>query len=281
MKFIDVGTLNLNQKIPNSVIGAVATVLAAHYYNHSTLNALFMECGAPGDVPEGNCEKKCIDWLKRCNEDETVIPLDVLGAVIKPFMDQKELPSLFDDPSDSNIKKGKDRIRKALESNQLIYRINGHISPSGSTTITKTLEDYLKSGDFSSIDNEFNRAVKNINSDPHASITASNSIIEATLKLYIERFNLVLPKSLNVGSLWVTVKPKLILSSDATLSDDKHKILKGISSIIDGVGAFRSHIGSAHGRGANPPDISTSEARLMVNIAHTIVIFIMELIHSK
>ena len=55
--------------IPNSVIGAVSSVIAAYYYSHSKLETLFMESGAPGDAPEGNCEKKCSDWLKRCNED--------------------------------------------------------------------------------------------------------------------------------------------------------------------------------------------------------------------
>ncbi|WP_219582636.1 hypothetical protein [Vibrio parahaemolyticus] len=48
----------MSEKIPNSVIGAVASVIADHYYSHSKLETLFMESGAPGDVPEGNCEKK-------------------------------------------------------------------------------------------------------------------------------------------------------------------------------------------------------------------------------
>ncbi|MFQ2820548.1 hypothetical protein ACK3YN_16825 [Aeromonas caviae] len=69
--------------IPNSVIGAVASVIAAHYYSHSTLNNLFMESGAPGDVPDGNCETKCASWLKRCNNDPTVNALQVLGLVIQ------------------------------------------------------------------------------------------------------------------------------------------------------------------------------------------------------
>lgn len=38
----------MTNKIPNSVIGAVSSVLAEYYYSHSTLNSLFMESGAPG-----------------------------------------------------------------------------------------------------------------------------------------------------------------------------------------------------------------------------------------
>lgn len=51
----------LANHIPSSVIGTVASAIAEYYYSHSTLNALFMSAGAPGDVPEGNCEKKSMD----------------------------------------------------------------------------------------------------------------------------------------------------------------------------------------------------------------------------
>jgi len=77
------------------------------------------------------------------------------------------------------------------------------------------------------------------------------------------------------------VQPHLSLNADATLASDQHKVLKGISSIIDGIGAFRSHIGSAHGRGPNPPSIVVAEARLVVNAAHTLVVYIMEMLHAK
>ena len=100
-------------KIPNSVIGAVSSVIAAYYYSHSKLNALFMECGAPGNVPEGNCEAKCASWLKHCNETPSVDALAVLGRVIQHFMDQE--PSEY--PPD--IGAGQKRIRDALSRDQL------------------------------------------------------------------------------------------------------------------------------------------------------------------
>ena len=239
-----------------------------------------MESGAPGDAPEGNCERKCGEWLKRCNEDPDVDALEVLGRIIQHYMDQTPPVSFFDD-SPSRIEEGQERIKAALAQNQLSYRLNGYITQAGSTLISKTLEDYLKSGDFSSIEKEFERAVEHIQTDPHASVTAACSIIESALKIYIERFDLVAPKTLNVMPLWGVVQPHLSLNADATLAEDQHKVLKGISSIIDGVGAFRSHIGSAHGRGSSPPSIVVAEARLVVNVAHTLVVFIMEVLHSQ
>lgn len=272
----------MNQKIPNSVIGAVASVIADHYYSHSKLDILFMESGAPGDAPEGNCEKKCSNWLKRCNENSEVNALEVLGVVIQDYMDQQPPSSLFGEPSLSKLTEGQAKISNILAKNQLAYRTNGYITNAGSTPISKTLESYLRSGDFSSIEKEFERAVNNIHCDPHASITASCSIIEATLKFYIESFDdLAMPSKLNVMPLWSIVQPHVELNADTTLATDQHKVLKGISSIIDGIGAFRSHIGSAHGRGSNPPKIVVAEARLVTNAAHTIVVFLMEVLHAK
>ncbi|MDO8909505.1 MAG: abortive infection family protein [Pseudohongiella sp.] len=270
----------MSDNIPNSVIGAVASVVASHYYSHSKLETLFMESGAPGDAPEGSCERKCSEWLKRCNNDPDVDALEVLGKIIQVYMDQDPQSSFLGN-SPSKIAEGQGRIKAALAQNQLSYRLNGHITQAGSTPISKTLEDYLKSGNFSSIEKEFERAVEHIQTDPHASVTAACSIIESALKFYIERFSLVEPNKLNVLPLWAVVQPHLRLNANATLAADQHKVLKGISSIIDGVGAFRSHIGSAHGRGSSPPSIVVAEARLVVNVAHTLVIFIMEVLHAK
>ncbi len=270
----------MSSLIPNSVIGAVASVIADHYYSHSTLETLFMESGAPGDVPEGNCEKKCSNWLKRCNDNPSTLAHEVLGSVIQDYMDKDLSPSLFGSGNNDKISEGQKRIANSLAKNNLSYRTNGYITIAGSNPITKTLEDFFKTGDFSSIEKEFERAVKNISSDPHASITAACSIIESALKFYIEKFDLAMPKKLNVIDLWGVVRSNLTLNSDPVLAADQHKILKGLSSVIDGVGAFRSHIGSAHGRGNTPPSIVEVEARLAVNASHTIVVFVMEYLNA-
>jgi hypothetical protein len=262
-------------KIPNSVIGAVASVIGAYYYSHSKLNALFMESGAPGDVPPGNCEAKCTNWLRRCNDDPEIDPLGVLGRVLQKFMDQDAdglMPSIVD---------GQRRIREILARNQLTYQMNGYVTLAGASPAAKTLADYLSAGDFVSIEAEFERAIKQLDADPHAAITAASSIIEALCKTYIETFGLEMPGNQSITPLWRIVQAHLGLNLDATLRDDQKRILQGLASIVDGVGAYRTHIGSAHGRGMNPPPISAAEARLAVNAAHSLVIFVMERWHSQ
>lgn len=267
--------------IPNSVIGTVASVVASHYYSHSTLDALFMSAGAPGDTPAGNCEKKCTDWLKRCNDDTSTDALEVLGSVIQEYMDKKPTVSLFGRGGVDPIAEGQKKISDVLARNNLSYRINGHITYAGSILLTKTLEERFKSGDFSSIEVEFERAVQNISTDPQAAITAASSIIESALKVYIEKYELDMPKRLDVMGLWDVVRPDLNLNSDGILANDQQKILKGLTTAMEGVGCFRSHIGSAHGRGNTPPSIIEAETRLAVNVSHTIVIFVMDYLRAK
>lgn len=234
-----------------------------------------MESGAPGKTPEGNCEAKCTAWLKRCNETAGIDSLDVLGRVIQSFMDQPV------NNQQRDIQAGQQRIRESLARNQLTYQVNGRVTIAGSSVVAKTLADYLKTGDFTSIETEFDRALKQLDSDPHAAITASCAIIEALCKTYIDTFNLQLPPQQTVKPLWYTVQAHLGLNIDSTLRDDQKRILQGLASVVDGVGAYRTHIGSAHGRGVAPPQIQVSEARLAVNASHSIVIFVMETWHAR
>ena len=264
----------MSNKIPNSVIGAVASVISNHYYSHSKLNSLFMESGAPDEAPAGNCEDKCAIWLQRCNEDPTIDGLAVLGKVIQKFMDQE--PNGFR----PEIADGQKRIRESLAKNQLTYQINGYVGLAGANISAKTLADFLRAGDFPSVEAEFKRAIEQLERDPQAAITASCSIIEATCKTYIETFALEMPTKQTVQYLWRAVQSHLGLNLDRTLRDDQKRILQGLASVVDGVGAYRTHIGSAHGRGVSPPSLNVSDARLAVNASHSLVIFIMERWHS-
>lgn len=267
----------MSNKIANSVIGSVSSVISKYYYSHSKIDTLFMEAGAPGDTPEGNLEVKCKVWLQRSNEDTVIDSFEVLGAVLQDFMDHDLQPH-----NSEEVKMGRDRIVIALEKNQLSYQTNGYITLIGASSITKTLEDYLKAGDFGSIEKEFQRTIEHINTDPHASVTASCSIIESLCKVYIESFNEIdMPSKQSVGPLWKTVQQHMGLNANRLLADDQRKMLHGLSSIVDSIGAFRTHIGSAHGRGLEPPKIAVSEARLAVNSAHTLVVFIMERWHEN
>lgn len=267
--------MNDRIEIPNSVIGAVADILGSYYYSHTRLNTLFMESGAPGDPPEGNCVNKCVLWLRRCNQDSSVNPIEIFGTVIQDFMDRE-----FDE-LDERWPLEQKRIRKVLARNGLTYQLNGVVLKSGASPPSKTLAEILRSGDFAAIDAEFERALTSVETDPPSGITAASSLIEAICKTYTEDHNLQLPQKQNIRDLWRVVRDDLGFNPGSVTDDDLKRILSGLSSIVDGVGSLRTHAGSAHGRGPNSPVVGSREARLAINAAHSLAVFIMEVWASK
>ena len=261
--------------IPNSVIGTVAEVLGGYYYSHSRLNTLFMEAGAPDDPPDGNCVTKCVSWLKRCNEDLTVKPLKVLGEVLQPFMDHD-----FSDTWGDKWRPQYERIQKSLAKNGLSYQLNGRILRSGVSPSSRTLAEMLRDGEFASVDAEFNRALAAVETDPPAGITAACSLLEALFKTYIDWKGLPTPSRQTIRELWRVVRDNLGLAAGSVSDEDLRKILSGLASIVEGVGAFRTHAGSAHGRGPMPPTITSRDARLAIHAAHTLAVYIMEVWHG-
>jgi hypothetical protein len=256
-------------KIPTVVIAVVSDSLAT-YNSHTTLNGLFMRVGAPGDVPEGNKVDKCRVWLQRINNDPRADGHRLLGELIEEFM-EREGSSLYGD-AQAAYEKTKEDIRKALAKHGLAYQVGGRIV-GGATLPTRTLEALLKERDFSTIDQEFGRALANVEVDPPAAVTSACAILEALCKIYIEDEHLDKPEKQDLRAVWKVVQKRLNLEPSSVESDDLKRILQGLASVADGISAFRTHAGSAHGHGRTGYRPLPRHARLAIHSAHTLVSF--------
>jgi hypothetical protein len=261
-----------SEKIPGPVIAVVADVLGNHYYSHTKLNTLFEECGAPGDPPEGNCVEKCRAWLKRANSDPSVDAFVVLGCVLEWFMD-------FDlsgfDP-DEEWPKQRERVKRVLANHGLSYNSTGKIIGASTGVPSRSLADIIRDRDLGSIEIEFQRAINTVNTDPPASVTAACAIIESLCKVYIEDENLEMPRKATIKNLWSVIQKDIGLTPKIVEDEDLARMLGGLASIIDGIGAIRTHAGSAHGRGRGSYHLAPRHARLAIHSAHTLVTFIIE-----
>jgi hypothetical protein len=255
--------------IPIPVITVVADVLAAHYYSHRRLDALFAEAGAPGEPPpDVSCNVKCNVLLKRCNADPKIDALAVLGAALTEFMEAVEESEL--------VQKGRERIAKILGRYGLRYDQGGHIRGHFTATPSRTFEILLRRHDFSTVDAEFRRAMDAVETDPATALTAACATLESICLVYIEDEKLAMPANKGLGHLWPIVKASLKFDPKAVADDDLKKILGGIASVVDGVAAFRTHAGSAHGRERSAYRPKPRHARLGVHAAHTLAAFIIE-----
>jgi hypothetical protein len=264
--------------IPPSIIGTAATLLS-DTYTHAELNALFQTHSFPGDAPVGtNKLEKCRQWLRR-GSLELPDPMANFGRLIAEMMDSERTP-LYRAPWDtSEVKEDpdpRDRLTAAFSKEGLSYVRGGHIHGANLTGPSKSLGERLKANSIQTVETEFDRAYKSIESDPPAALTAACAILEAVCKHYIQSENLTMPGKQTMGPLWSEVSKHLGLSPAQLADDDMKQILSGLFSIANGIGAFRTHEGSAHGHGHKTYKVEARHARLAVHSAHTMTMFVLE-----
>lgn len=263
----------MRQTIPKRVIAVASQVLGEHYYSHNKLNTLFMEAGAPGDPPEGSCVQKCSSWLKRTNEDPSVTPLNILGEVLLQFLETGGGASHYDH---KKIKEGQERVRRALARSGLAYHEGGIVISGGQSPQVADLNEALRCRDLPALDREFRRALAFIESDPPAAVTAACSILEALFKVILDKEAVPLPAKKTIKPLWAAVQKTIGLAQTGVVEEDIGRIISGLTSVIDGIGALRTHAGSAHGRRPQDYMVTSREARLAVHAAHTLCFFVLE-----
>ena len=263
-------------RIPRQVIGEVAAAFE-RAYSHAELDTLFMKAGAPGEPPGGSKLVKVGEWLRRIDADPEVDALGILGRLLQEFMEKRPPPQVeWYADSREEWEAPRKRIREALASHGLSYQPGGKIIGGALFAPSKSLADLIRARDLPAVNAEFERAHANVAADPPAAVTAACAILEATCRTYIAEEKLTLPADQSVHPLWKTVQGHLGLDPSQVQDNDLKRVLGGLASIVDGVGALRTHVGSAHGRGPEPIPIEPRHARLALHAAHTVVTFILE-----
>jgi hypothetical protein len=157
----------------------------------------------------------------------------------------------------------------------LVY-INGGIISDGTSASSRSLSEFIKGRDIPSIEAEFNRALENVNSEPREAVSAACNILESIFKVYIADEGLPKPLKQDLQNVWKVVRGDLGFDTKLVQDNDLKRVLSGILSIVDGIGAFRTHASSAHGEGRKLYKLKPRHARLAINSAHTIALFVLE-----
>ena len=267
----------MRKDIPAPVIAVLSDNLSV-LETHASLDNLFLYANAPGEPPEGSKPVKVQAWLRLINK-ESDDPLKILGKLIEMYM---ELPKQEEEEVllwGTNVTNHKKEFKKKLESTlaqcNLTY-INGGIVSDGSSAPSRSLSDLIKGRDIPSIEAEFTRALANVNSEPRESVSAACNILESIFKVYIADEQLEQPQKQDLQNVWKIVRGDLGFDPKLVQDDDLKRVLSGILSIVDGIGAFRTHASSAHGEGRVMYKLKPRHARLAIHSAHTIAIFVLE-----
>lgn len=252
---------------------AVCAEVVVDRETHATLNSLFTYAGAPGDPPQGSKLAKAMEWLRRTNKDESTQPLSILGKIIENYMEK----AISNDFLEEKHLQDREKIKRVLAQCELQYVQGGRIIVSGKLSApSRTLEEFIRERNTSAIDLEFNRALLNVESSPREAVSAASNILESLCKIYIDDEGLEKSAKQDLKPVWAIVRKHLNFDPSAVEDQDLQKILTGLISVVEGIGALRTHASSAHGAGRKSYKLEPRHARFAIHSAHTVVLFVLE-----
>lgn len=250
--------------IPIAIIAVVADALAK-IDSHAGIDQTMVAAGIRLETPPiGSKPVKARSYLNHAN-NSCAEPLATLGQVIAELMES----------NNEFWKAEQQRIADKLRDYGLSYSKDGHISPLGSTSLSQTLDDIIKSRDLVGMQTEFDRIFETLETDPPAAVTASCALLEALFKKYIQANKLDMPSDQSLKPLWKIVKKDLKLDPEQVDNDDLKTILTGLAALVEGIGSLRTHQGSAHGR-SKKYKLKPRHARLAAQGAFTLAVFVLE-----
>lgn len=135
--------------------------------------------------------------------------------------------------------------------------------------------------DFDTVQTEIARALVSLDSDPEDAVTAACSLIEAVCRSILVELTLPLPPKKDIDGLIRAVQEPLGLSPGRSnlaseIEADIRQTLSGLTSVAKGIGALRTHGGDAHGREKGARRIDARIARLALNAASSLALFLIE-----
>ncbi|HHF7375801.1 hypothetical protein [Legionella bozemanae] len=99
--------------------------------------------------------------------------------------ENSELDAAFPiEPSPNSLKALKEKLIRQLEKSNLTY-ITGGIIHDGKSAPSKHLWEIIKTRDVPSIEEEFQRALTKIYTEPKEAVSAACNILESVFKVYI------------------------------------------------------------------------------------------------
>ncbi len=139
----------------------------------------------------------------------------------------------------------------------------------------------LTSFDSASINRAWRRTIRRQNDDPEGAITAARTLLECVCKHILDECGIEYDSAkIELHQLYKAVAKELNLSPDQHTENLFKQILGGCSAIVNGLGSLRNKLGDAHGTGVRHVRPSSRHARLAVNLAGSMALFLVET-HTK
>jgi Abortive infection C-terminus len=134
---------------------------------------------------------------------------------------------------------------------------------------------------FDTVSRDLERALASAQHDPEDAVTAACSTVESVCRSILIEVGESLPDKKDIKALFGAVRKPLGLGADRPdldplIVDDIRKILSGLATVVEGIGALRTHGGDAHGRERGYTRLDRRIASLAIHAASTIALFLIE-----
>jgi hypothetical protein len=137
------------------------------------------------------------------------------------------------------------------------------------------IEDGLKAFSSEEVNRSWRRMIRRIADDPEGAITASRSLIETVLKHILDDRGVPYDhERIELPDLWKNVQIELRLAPEQHQEQIFKQILGGCSGVVNGLGSMRNKLGDAHGDRPRQTRPFPRHARLAVNLAGSMALFL-------
>jgi hypothetical protein len=171
------------------------------------------------------------------------------------------------------------RVVIALE--QEGYRVEDNKIVAVASMPLVSLQEHLEAVDSQSIRDDWLRMLRAAEQDPEDAITSARAVIESTCKSILDELQIPYEHGWKLGRLYKKTAQALQLSPQGYREQVFKQILGGMFSVAHGLAEVRNAFGDAHGKGKRPVRASARHARLAVNAAGTLAVFLLETFEAR
>lgn len=155
------------------------------------------------------------------------------------------------------------------------------VTAATSAPVLQKLSGVANTISFDTVRRDLDRALASAKSDPEDAVTSACSTVESVCRSILVELSLPLPAKKDIKGLYYAVRQPLGLAPDkpdidATIAADVRTILGGLATVVEGIGALRTHAGDAHGRARGFVRIDERIANLAIHSASTAALFLIE-----
>lgn len=169
-------------------------------------------------------------------------------------------------------------------SNELVIRIASDLElplPRSAGAHTYQLESYLKSVGLQACMEDFARASRALDADADQALASASSALESICKALLDQLGAPYPKDQSMQPLLRAVFDAMDLSPERHADEEIKRILGGLFNAGVGIGVLRTKYSAAHGKGENQKRLTARHARLAINAASTVGLFLLETYHER